>query len=297
MSEVSVNGVTIDAHTIGLEAQYHPAPHWEAAQHEATRALVVRQLLLQQARSEGMVALREDDEALEQQAIEQLTQRDVAVPEVNEATCRAYYERNPQRFTSPDLFEASHILFAVPADDAQGAADARRRAQDTLQLLRKKPEAFVRLARERSGCPSAQQAGSLGQLTRGETLPEFEAVLDTLQDGEIAAELLETEHGFHIIRLDHHVRGERAPFDAVRSRIQIYLRDAAWRKRLRQYIARLAANSNIEGFDLDSEPPQAPVVLREVPKQQGCGSDAGGGCGCSTQDESSQKSPVRLRVL
>ena len=298
--DILVNGVRIERHRIRLEAQYHSAAYFAAAEHDAARALVDRELLLQEATRQGLVRAAtgtDDSEEGEHEAIQALTRQQVPVPDVNEATCRAFYDRDQGRFTSPDLFEASHILFAVNAGDDESRADALASAERTLGDLRRKPERFVRLARERSGCPSAEQGGSLGQITRGETLPEFEAALDELSAGELLDRVLETEHGYHVVRLDQRVDGERAPYEAVRARIQIYLRDAAWRRDLRHYIDRLARAAVIEGFDLASKPPPAPPKLESVPAPRSGGGCGGGGCGGGAAEEAPQRSPVKLRVI
>lgn len=112
---VSVNGVAIPRAAIARETQNHPAAKPIEAWQRAARALVIRELLLQEARRLAIApepadlgeGRREtDDEALVRQLVEQAVQ----VPEADEATCRRYYERNIGRFRSPDLHEVAHIL-------------------------------------------------------------------------------------------------------------------------------------------------------------------------------------------
>ena len=104
---VSVNGVAIARDAIQREMQHHPAEKPIAAWQQAARALVMRELLLQRAKHLGLspepisdeAGRREtDDEAL----IRAVVEREVAVPEPDDATCRRYYEQNSSRFRSPE---------------------------------------------------------------------------------------------------------------------------------------------------------------------------------------------------
>ena len=187
-----------------------------------------------------------DEEAL----IRALIEREVAVPEPDEATCRRYYARNQARFRSPDIYEASHILFAAVASDREAFAQARADAEAVLAALQERPESFATLAEAYSRCPSAAQGGNLGQLTRGQTTPEFERALLALTPGELTAEPVATRYGFHVIRLDRKHEGRALPYEAVASRIADYLRESVRRRADAQYIARLASAARIEGIEL-----------------------------------------------
>jgi peptidyl-prolyl cis-trans isomerase C len=112
-----------------------------------------------------------DDEALMRTVVE----REVAVPEPDDETCRRYYERNQGRFRSSDIYEASHILFAALPDNHEAYAQARADAAAVLSTLSDNPERFAALARA-SRCPSAEQGGTWPRL-QGQTTPEFERAL------------------------------------------------------------------------------------------------------------------------
>jgi peptidyl-prolyl cis-trans isomerase C len=101
-------------------------------------------------------------------------------------------------------------------------------------------------------CPSASSGGSLGQLTEGDTTPEFEQALLRLAPGETTAAPVETRYGFHIIRLDRVIPGRELPFALVRERIAEYLTERARRVGAAQYLARLASLARITGVELPS---------------------------------------------
>ena len=112
---IIVNKVQITDQEIGQEMQYHPAPDQVQAWRLAAQSLVIRQLLLQQAASNGLcesvgsIAPGEPEEAL----IDQLLEHDVTVPEADEETCRRFYDNHPNSFTDDKTgerasFEVAH---------------------------------------------------------------------------------------------------------------------------------------------------------------------------------------------
>lgn len=245
---IRVDGVEISAHEVGLEMQHHPAPDLQTAQQEAARALVVRTLLLQEARRRDLWV--GDDPAGEEPALRALMEQAVAVPEVDEAACRAHFEAHQERFRGPDLFAPSHILFAARADDIEGRIAAKAAADATLAELSEHPERFEHIARERSACPSGAGGGSLGQIQKGETLGEFERALRATPVATICPTPIETDHGFHVLRVDARAEGKPVPYASVADRLRIYLRDRDWRRRVQVFIAQLAQQAVIEGFDM-----------------------------------------------
>jgi peptidyl-prolyl cis-trans isomerase C len=252
---VSVNGVSIGRDAIIREMQHHPAEKPVAAWQQAARALVIRELLLQRARHLGVIpepisdhdGRREtDDEAV----MRALVEREVKVPEPDDETCRRFYQRNQGRFRSPDIFEASHILLAALPAEREAYARARADAAAVLATLMDNPDSFATLARAYSRCPSAARGGNLGQITAGQTTPEFERALLALTPGEMCAEPVVTRYGFHIIRLDRKHDGRPLPYEAVAGRIANYLRESVRRRADAQYIARLVTAAQIKGVDL-----------------------------------------------
>ena len=253
---VSVNGVTIARDAIVREMQHHPAQKPIEAWQNAARALVVRELLLQRGRALAIAPEPASDEAGRRETDDEavmraVVEREVVLPEPDEGICRRYYANNIARFRSEDIYEVSHILFAADRADKQAYAQARADACAVLHALQERSEGFAAMARAYSRCPSAAQDGNLGQITRGQTTPEFENAMLRLAPGEIADEPIETRYGFHIIRLDRRHEGRTLPYELVADRIADYLCESVRRRAHAQYVARLASAAAIEGVSLD----------------------------------------------
>jgi len=257
LSDVTVNGEAITAESIAAEAQNHPAPKskpglaWKAA----ARALAIRTLLLQEAQQRGLVPdpqqvgegkVETDEEALVRQILDLAL--DPVVP--TEAEMRATYEANTDRWRAPTLYEAAHILLPVRPGDQVGLAAAQAQAEALLAEIRRSPRAFDTLARENSACSSREAGGRLGQLISGDTVPEFEAAMDALDEGAICEVPAQTRYGLHIIRLDARAEGAVLPFDAVAPKIRELLEKAAWATAARDFVAMLAAKAEVTGIAL-----------------------------------------------
>lgn len=253
MEAITVNDVAISHAAIAREVQNHAAATPKAAWDEAIRALVIRELLLQRARTLDLTAEpREQDgarETDEEALIRTLLKREVCTPKADDAVCRRYYDTHQARFRSPDLFEPAHILFKARRDDEIAYGKAINQADTVLAELAKYPDRFDHLARSLSDCPSAQDGGRLGQIAQGDTTPEFETFLVAMEPGQICPTAVRTRYGVHVLRLDRKIEGEMLPFEAVRERIAGFLEERTWRRAVAQYIALVAGQAQIAGFD------------------------------------------------
>lgn len=251
---ISVNGVVIAREVIAREVQNHPAEKPILAWQAAARALVVRELLLQESRRLGIEAepLRDPEgrsETPEEAAMRALIEREVVTPVPDEAACQRFYEQNRARFRSGDLYEAAHILIAAPHGDTAARTTARATADAILAAVRADPALFAEFARSHSDCKtSAANGGHLGQLTRGQTVAEFETALQRMRPGEFA--IAETRYGFHVVRLDQHAPGQMLLFEFARDRIADYLATSVQHRALAQYVSVLAGRAEIGGITL-----------------------------------------------
>ena len=253
---VTVNGEAIPPAAIRAETQNHAAPKGRPgiAWRKAENAMVVRTLLLQEARRCGLTPEPEeigpdryetDEEAL----IRALLDTEIVIEAPDEASVRAEWERDPSRFRTPPLWEVSHILIACDTNDAASRAAAHLRASELTDQALSDPTAFPRLAREHSACGSKSSGGALGQIRPGDAVPAFEAALRSMTEGEIGREPVLTRHGWHVIRMDAVAEGKVLPFEAVRQTLSDAMIKAAWSRAARQIVDRLVRSADLVGAD------------------------------------------------
>lgn len=251
---ITVNGTVIAREVIALEVQNHPSTRPIDAWQAAARALVVRELLWQEAsrlkiKSRPLRDAEGRTETPEEAAIRELVDREVVTPEPDDAACRRFYDQNLARFSSGDLYEVAHILFAAAPGNIQARTAARAIAEKILEAVRATPGSFADFATEHSACTtSAHDGGRLGQVKRGQTVPEFDVAIARMYPGEFA--VAESRYGFHLIRLDARVDGRLLPFEIARNRIADYLTAHVSRHAISQYLSILAGRATINGISL-----------------------------------------------
>jgi len=226
-----------------------------AADIHALQAAAVQELLWQEAREQGL-APPDADEQAQILAVEELLEREIEMPHPDEHELQRYYHAHLTRYAAGELVFASHILLQMTPGTPVQALLAR--AEGILHYLQQHSDHFAQSARENSNCPSAEIGGSLGQLQRGETVPEFEAALFADQSVGLWPQLVRTRFGFHILRIDRREPGKQLPFDLVRERVAHDLQQAALAKALTQYVQILAGQASVEGVQLGAT--QTPLV-------------------------------------
>ncbi len=144
----------------------------------------------------------------------------VIVPKhpVSDAEVKEFYDKNPETFTQPEQVRASHILITV---DAKASEAERKKAKEKIESLLKQAKSnadFAKLAQENSGCPSSKQGGDLGYFGKGQMVKQFEDAAWSLKPGEVSG-VVETQFGYHIIKLIEKRPPTKIPFDDVKARI------------------------------------------------------------------------------
>lgn len=249
---VSVGDSLITEAEIAREMQHHPAEEVADAWHQAARSLVIRELLLQQAGRLGLGGIA-DEEA----RIARLLELELGVPEPDEQDCERFYAANPGRFHSPTIMAVSHILLAAAPDDIEERLRQEEVGRQLLSGLLDGRSRFDQLAEQYSACESRHQGGSLGQISKGQTVEEFERPVLKLREG-LNPGLIETRYGWHIVRVDQRIDGELLPYEHVKPQIRQFLSESVTRRGFRQYLQVLAIETRVEGVDL--ELPESPLM-------------------------------------
>lgn len=175
--------------------------------------------------------------------------------QISDEQARKFFDENPTQFQEPEQRRASHILIKVDAGaDAAAKQAAKARAEALLAEVRKTPAKFADLAREHSQDPgSGAKGGDLGTFSRNMMVKPFADAVWSMQPGEIKGPV-ESQFGFHIIRLDGIVGGAKLGFAVVKDEIVKSLRQQEAQKRFVESAERF---SNIVYEQPDSLEPAA----------------------------------------
>lgn len=142
---------------------------------------------------------------------------------VSDSEVKVFYEKNPERFSKPEQVRASHILIKV---DAKATVSDKKKAKEKIDALLKQLNSgadFAKLAKENSGCNSSKDGGDLGYLERSKVVKPFGDAVFALKLGEMSG-VVETEYGYHIIKLSEKRPSSKIPFDEVKAQIEDFLK-------------------------------------------------------------------------
>ena len=140
---------------------------------------------------------------------------------VNEADLKTYYEQNATRLSGQEERRASHILISAPKTaSAEDRKRARSKADELLAAARKAPDSFADLARKNSqDTGSAPNGGDLDFFARGAMVKAFEDAVFSMKKGEVS-DVVESEFGYHIIRLTDIKAPKVRTFDEMKAQIE-----------------------------------------------------------------------------
>lgn len=245
LPDIYIDGSKLDKTELAREIQYHPADDFQSAMQQAAQALIIRHVLLREAEREG---LNTDNE---EAAFETLISRHCLSSPVDDESCQHYYQQNRHTFTSAPLMVVRHILLAADKNDLEWRKNQRELADEILNRLKKSDDLThdFNHALRHSACPSRDEGGLLGELSTGQTVPEFERQVFALNQG-LAPQPIETRYGYHIVWVVEKVEGKPIPFHLAKTRIFDYLTARRQRQATADYIYQLIQKTRIEGIAL-----------------------------------------------
>ncbi|MEW6563171.1 MAG: SurA N-terminal domain-containing protein [Pseudomonadota bacterium] len=144
---------------------------------------------------------------------------------VDDAEVKKYYEEHHAEFETQEQRQAAHILIAAgkQASEAERQA-AKAKAEQVLQQVKLNPAKFGELAKQYSQDPgSAVSGGDLGVFGRGMMVKPFEDAVYSLKPGEVSG-IVQTDFGYHIIKLSAVKGGKVLSFDEVKKEISAKLK-------------------------------------------------------------------------
>jgi peptidyl-prolyl cis-trans isomerase D len=181
---------------------------------------------------------------------------------------RAYYDQHREQYRTPEQVKVSHILIKTPLPgpdgkgDDKGVAEAQRRAEDLLKQL-KSGAKLEDLAKKYSEDPgSAKQAGSLGWIGKGQTVPEFEKTAFSLPKGQIS-DLVKSSYGFHIIRVDDKQEAHLKTIDEVKSEIEPLLKHQKAQQIAQKKADTLLKQARAQGLEAAASSQGVPVIASD----------------------------------
>ncbi len=175
---------------------------------------------------------------------------------------KKFYDENGPAFQRPESVSASHILISTQGmQDGPAKEEKKQEAEELLKTLTgEEPADFAELAAQHSDCPSRAQGGNLGTFGRGEMVPAFDEAAFSREVGKIGP-IVETEFGYHIIRVDGHQQAGTVPFEEAKPLIAQHLKQQDEQKVIQGYLSELREGADIVRLGDEEEKPEAPKAV------------------------------------
>lgn len=136
---------------------------------------------------------------------------------VSDAELRAYYNENIAQYRTENRARVSHILFKTDGKTDAEVAEIRKKAEDVLKQARGKAK-FEDLAKQHSEDATKDKGGEIGWIIANQALPEYEKAAFSMTKGALS-DVLKTQIGLYIIKLQDRENARTQPFEEVRAQI------------------------------------------------------------------------------
>ncbi|PUU94028.1 MAG: foldase protein PrsA [Halanaerobium sp.] len=155
---------------------------------------------------------------------------------VSDEEAKEYYDSNQQQFETSEQKKVSHILF-----------DEKEKAEEILTEINNGAD-FAEMAREHSTGPTAENGGDLGFITANEQGLDrtFRDAAMELSVGEVSAEPVETQFGFHLIKVTDSREAGVREFEEVKSQIKSQLRGQKQNQAFQEFVEGLREDAEID---------------------------------------------------
>jgi peptidyl-prolyl cis-trans isomerase C len=198
---------------------------------------------------------------LERAVCEEVVERELREKvQITQEQVRRFYDEHPEQLQRPEMVRASHILLATrePSTGRELNEEERQAKHgQALALLERarKGEDFSALAKQYSEDPGSKEQGGEYVFARGQMVPEFETAAFSLQPGQVS-DLVTTQYGYHIIKLNQRIPAEQIEF----ARVEEEIRESLERREVQEnllppYLAELKKQAKLEYQNGGRPPP------------------------------------------
>jgi parvulin-like peptidyl-prolyl isomerase len=162
--------------------------------------------------------------------------------ELSDAELRERYGREKERFRLPERARLREIIVIKP-DDPTKVEAARQRANELAGQARTGD--FAKLASLASDAGTKAKGGDLGEVARGELLPDLDKAVFNATAGTVLGPI-ESKSGWHILKVEARLPSEVPAFESVKDRLRKDASDDAWQRDYKAYIERLRKDAFIQ---------------------------------------------------
>ncbi|HUJ15386.1 MAG TPA: peptidylprolyl isomerase [Thermoanaerobaculia bacterium] len=163
--------------------------------------------------------------------------------EMTDKELRERYDREKERYRLPERARLREIVILKPDDPAQLEA-ARQHVEELAKEARSSAD-FALLAKTASQAPTKDKGGDLGEVTKGELLPELDKAVFNSPAGSVIGPI-EAKTAWHILKVEQRLPSEVPAFESIKDKLRKDASDDAWQRDYKAYIERLRKDAFIQ---------------------------------------------------
>lgn len=164
---------------------------------------------------------------------------------ISESEIAQYFQDNKDKFQNQERVRCSQIF--IPAGNDLVERDKVRAQVELLKEEIGNGADFGELAIEHSKAPGAEDGGIVGWVQRGDLVAQLEQAAFSIEEGQVS-NVIESDQGFHLIKVDKKEAAGEASLDDVRALIEPELRNAAAAEKFKKWMADLRKRSRVQLF-------------------------------------------------
>ena len=163
--------------------------------------------------------------------------------DMSDKDLRERYDREKERYRLPERARLREIVILKP-DSMIALAQAEKHAQAVAEQARNNAD-FALLAQTASEAPNKDKGGDLGEVARGELLPELDKAVFNSQSGTVIGPI-DAKSAWHIIKVEQRLPSEVPAFESIKDKLRKDASDDAWQRDYKAYIDRLRKDAFIQ---------------------------------------------------
>lgn len=164
--------------------------------------------------------------------------------EASDSELRERYNREKDRYRLPERAHLREIVVLKP-EDALKVDDARRRANDVAAATRLPNADFAKVASTMSESGTRDKGGELGEVARGDLVPELDRAVFNATPGTILGPI-ETKSAFHIVKVEQRLPSEVPAFESIKDRLRKEQSEETFQRDYKAYIDNLRKEAFVQ---------------------------------------------------
>jgi len=162
--------------------------------------------------------------------------------ELTDRELREKYDKEKDKYRLPERAHLREIILVKPADGS-GAAVQQKAAELAAQA--RSGEDFAKLAAANSQVSTKDKGGDMGEVARGELLPELDKAVFNSAPGTIVGPI-STKSAYHILKIEQRLPSEVPAFESMKEKLRKDVSDDTFQRDYKSYVDRLRKDAFIQ---------------------------------------------------